>query len=993
MKRHYIKAGLICALLGTSLFAQAIEKPMRKVQKLTDGGKYIIFNAANPTGYTSRTSWDGAVYFLGETDSNWSKYEVTAKKNSDGTWSFSYTETSGDGSEATYYMAIPSGTCNLNFKATEPVAWTIQDGDYSNYYKLIAGEGNNSNTLGMMMHLNSGGIYFVISEADDGGQWYPDFYGGAKTDAEGNELSDEKGNAIMADSTSMNWAFVLKEDVPEFAREAKAYSSIANYEKEYLSLEGYTEGFKIAYDQAAQIYEGDEFVAGDEDDIATILDARVALYTAIENAKSKNTDDDAALNNAIATATNVFNTAKTTDDIDNAKTTLNKAIEAYQQGTGDLTSLGQNMSFEDLSAQGGNASAGVEAVPTGWNMYINGTQVNTADEIKSAGINTWCAVNADCYGEGIKDGNYGFGIWNASIPDFELSQTITGLENGTYTISAAFMVGANDRGTRRTTQRIFGNLNHVYWGSEEEYDADKLNASEVKTYAGLTEETTDNVLQPISLRAYVYDGTLTFGVKTDGNVAAALRSASNSAGGDGWFKVDNFTIQKEGFSMEDAIAVPNYYLSMLTEYANGNAMNKDVNEKLTALLDKYTTFDETADMADVNAAIVDLSTNISTAEASVNAYKKLGSALEQAYLDLETYSDRKGAEDFGLLISDIQSTYDDGEYLDSEIDSVISEIDKALEVCIKSGVAVGIYVTDLITNPSFEDQSAQGGSDSAGVTNPPKGWTLTIDGKDCATADEINEQGVNGWCAINSGDVISVELDGEVITKQPTDGDKLFGIWNRKMPAATELSQTITGLPAGTYTLTADVMVQYDWAKTNLTSQRIFANDYITMYTTAETSSEYYPEDVKEAIERSKSDADIKHINYGGYTSLEGDPTTSLLHTLTVKFGVDESGVAKIGFRTSNINPAGEVYGETVNENDILDGQGWFKVDNFTLFYDSKEIPTGIKNTGVEEKASYIVERRYYSTDGARIAAPQDGVTIVQNIMSDGSVKVTKVIK
>lgn len=50
------------------------------------------------------------------------------------------------------------------------------------------------------------------------------------------------------------------------------------------------------------------------------------------------------------------------------------------------------------------------------------------------------------------------------MPDYEISQTISGLENGTYQITAGVMVGANGNGSRRTSQRIFGNLNSTLFG-------------------------------------------------------------------------------------------------------------------------------------------------------------------------------------------------------------------------------------------------------------------------------------------------------------------------------------------------------------------------------------------------------------------------------------------------------------------------------------------------------------------------------------------------
>ena len=112
------------------------------------------------------------------------------------------------------------------------------------------------------------------------------------------------------------------------------------------------------------------------------------------------------------------------------------------------------------------------------NMYINGTQVTTADEIRSNGITAWCGVNNDSEGEA-KDGVESFGIWTSGVPQFELSQTIEGLENGTYLVTAGLMAGANGGGSRLTTQRIFGNLNSAYYADESMYDQSQLDNSEV----------------------------------------------------------------------------------------------------------------------------------------------------------------------------------------------------------------------------------------------------------------------------------------------------------------------------------------------------------------------------------------------------------------------------------------------------------------------------------------------------------------------------------
>ena len=64
--------------------------------------------------------------------------------------------------------------------------------------------------------------------------------------------------------------------------------------------------------------------------------------------------------------------------------------------------------------------------------------MTTAAEVSAAGITGWHGVNDDSDGE-IKDGSMSYGIWVNSVPTFEISQTIEGLETGTYEITAGLM--------------------------------------------------------------------------------------------------------------------------------------------------------------------------------------------------------------------------------------------------------------------------------------------------------------------------------------------------------------------------------------------------------------------------------------------------------------------------------------------------------------------------------------------------------------------------
>lgn len=1004
MKRFTLKQfGLFSALFASSLAAQAIEKPVLPTQELTSGEKYVLFNLARPDGYWSRTGWDGAFYLLGPDDSNYANHQLQAVDNGDGTWAFTMSEevtvevTPEEGSEVdtgttttetvVTYMGI-GGSANLNM-LSESAVWTVAKSDVAGYYHLIAGAGNNETAVGHHLHLNNGTQYVVVSFPGDA--WYPDF--AVKTDENGVNVSDEEsGFYEMADSTQINWAFVKADEVPVYAARTTAYATITNFEETYIGMEGYDAGFKLSLDAATAVYENADFEPAWKDSISTIINGKLNLYLEIEKALEVNTTGDATLAAAINAAQSVFDTTVSATELEAAVATLVKAEAAYGQGQGDYTSLGKNMSFEDLSAQGGNTTTGVGNPPYGWTLIVGGDTCLTADEIKAAGIANWCGVNGDCTGE-TKDGNYGFGIWTAGFPTVQLSQTITGIENGTYEISAALMVGANGNGSRRTTQRIFGNLNSAYFAGEADYNVTLLDDSEVYSFAGLVEPTTDTEMYPITVRAYVYDGTLTFGLRTDGNVRAANRDNSNSAGGDGWFKVDNFRIAKVGYDVNDALAVLNHYIDLLDDrYWNTEALPTATGEKIEAALAELRAHNASSTQEEINAGINSAIALLAEIEPEVAAYRALQEAIAEAYVQYEIYSEMPGATRYQEVIGEIEMNFYDGVYDIPGTVAAIAQLEAALEDCKKSQIEVGKDITYLLVNPSFENQVAtQPNGDTGGVADAPKGWTLIINGDTCRTADEIKAQNVTGWCAINGGDEISVDVDGVTITQQPTDGSKLWGIWTEFLPEV-ELSQTLTGLPKGTYTLTADVMVQYNWAGDNITTQRIFGNQFVQMFSYDGMHEANLPADAQWGKEADAAfpDLDYDFTTYAGYTCENGDATTSLLRPMSVKFVVDETGVAKVGFRTNGINVDG-----VSREDGGRSGQGWFKVDNFTLTYDSETVPEKVAQ-GIEESvveaAADVVARQYYTIGGAQVNKLPKGIVIVKEILANGTVKVSKQI-
>lgn len=1007
MRRFYLISFMMLACLG----ATAQVEPNVKPEAPVSGQKYVLVNKAmSPTQYMSRTSWDGALYYLGEADSHYADYALTAVDNEDGSWSFTLDEDAtvetGEYDEEgnaitettvlTKYLYFPYGSPNANM-GTDVATWYLDAKD-NGYYHLILGEGHNDNAMSLAsytttkdlrMHLNNGCQYFVVTYY--GGPWYPDCYGGITE-----EYDESTGDTYFSatDSISFNWGFVPTEKIPEFMIDFQAYGTMTNYYNTYIANESYPDyltGFKASYDAAAAIYKGSEYNwEEDIDIIVAMLNSKVSFYKEIESALLIE-DPSAALTKAISDAQSHFATATSTAEVEQATATLKSAVQAFKEGTGDLTAMGTNMSFEDLSSQGGSETSSIADVPTGWNMFINGNQVFTANDIRSNGITAWCGINSDSEGTP-KDGNESFGIWTSGVPIFELSQSIEGLENGTYLIGAGLMAGANGNGSRLTTQRIFGNLNSTYYGDESMYDSSELDQSEVYAFAGNAEVSTDREMFPVEVRAYVWDGTLTFGVRTDGNIAATFRTSGNGAGGDGWFKVDNFTIKKLGYVGEDAAAVANHFVSVVENYMNTEVFQKSIEDEISQILGSPVTADTPA--ADINNVITSLKDKISLIESSIAAYNRLSEAIETGYNEAENYSYAPSIDELMGAIETAEIALDERNVDEAGIDEIINNINTLIGKVKSEAVQEGEYA-NVIVNPSFEDLSAQGGNNSDGASNPPAGWTLKLNGVECATNAEYGAAGANmGWCAINGGDVIDDDdEEGNHWTVQYTDGNHLWGIWAADVPEV-ELSQTISGLPAGTYTLSCDMIVQWNWGGQCLTTQRIFANKYVQMFGAEDTYSAH-PTVLTEDMSTAKKcdteypDATYKHMTYAGHYQSGSYGVTSCPRPMEMTFGLGEGEDLHLGFRTNNV----DVEQESAHP---YDSAGWFKLDNFKLLYVSSEVPSGTDATSIssiEGNSLQLVGRQYFTADGMEVSHPvKGGVTLIKNHFSDGSVKTTKVV-
>lgn len=204
------------------------------------------------------------------------------------------------------------------------------------------------------------------------------------------------------------------------------------------------------------------------------------------------------------------------------------------QAQTDVTDLIINPSFED----------NVDDVADGWDY--------NEDALACA----WHVINTD--GDETKTGDNICGLWNATLGDPIISQTITDVDNGIYKLTADMMCSRNAESLRLTTQRIFINNNSILFGANADtnYSAVDLailtdNLSETITFANYPSSPIGKENGPFmtcEVTTTVTDGTIVLGVKTNGSDSQYEFEFPHLTAGNGWgwFKVDNFTLTYMG---------------------------------------------------------------------------------------------------------------------------------------------------------------------------------------------------------------------------------------------------------------------------------------------------------------------------------------------------------------------------------------------------------------------------------------------------------------
>ena len=347
---------------------------------------------------------------------------------------------------------------------------------------------------------------------------------------------------------------------------------------------------------------------------------------------------------------------------------------------------------------------------------------------------------------------------------------------------------------------------------------------------------------------------------------------------------------------------------------------------------------------DVNATANTLLALSDLAAVSAKEYQRLATVLtlaEQTLADTEAAQTTAGQQLQTLAAAtkaDYDSTYPSLD--NAAIAATIGKLETLIaDAKLGSGIKAGDDLTTLITNASFENTYGNDVSVGGAAHNVPYGWTMTIEGKECYTAQELTDAGINSWTAIEDN-------------PYATDGDHSYCLLSAPVPDA-YLWQTVEGLPAGTYRVSVDMNVTYDGGCSRLTGQRLLVNNVAQYY----GKPEYYIADELDQLHPEETAR-----TFAGYDEVNTNETGAVgdmgnLQTLTVEVTIGRGEPLTIGVRTDNNKVA---MNRNYDEN-WWDCTGRYKLDNFRL------VCVSIDTTGLRETLNDAVVGKAFNLLGVEV--------------------------
>lgn len=683
-------------------------------------------------------------------------------------------------------------------------------------------------------------------------------------------------------------------------------------------------------------------------------------------------------------------TSTTQEDVDNFLKELNDAVDAAEKNkalyeelqslSDDLTELtnnskydnealiaaynddGNNESYEDLMGSFSLNSEDLQA-------YITKLK-DLMDTTRKSAIKLDTDVTSDMLTnpafEAIKGWNNTGGSYSSTYQNceayqgtFNVYQDVQDIPNGVYEISVQAMhrIASNDVASPlypsdvdEITAYVYGNDFTAKFASPYSYGM-----SEQKVTSGNADYEYNGKWIPNSMQGFAeacnesedaYKSTV-YALVTDGTLRVGVKEEARPAGrSSDWAIWDNFKIFFRGTSAE-ALAK---CTGPLVEQANALTESKMNGDVFTTLKDAIEAVQSGATMDNIAA----LSKAVVDAKASIKIYEPLSAAIKE-----------------------VQSRYED-----NEKEAVTSEAAKAIY---KAGLKTAEDACDNGTVANTEEAV----NEAVKALNASFTKYFVYDA--IATAQENVPTDISK--VIINHDFASMDGTGWTITVkqnaaggfQPGNNVKAVEFYDNKV---FDISQELVGMPAGTYQLSTRA---YYRKSSNINTEDP-VNTYVYFAATADKSDKVKQE-IKPIYAGPVAEADLTSIGVmsteSGLTKYEDAYLPNNMATGQAFLSSDLVG-AKYDSEVLTFTYDGTSPFIIGVANDAQVGNDWTFIKSIDLKY-VKGDASGIHGVN-GEKASDVVATEIFDASGVKTNALKKGVNIVKTTLSDGSVKVRKVV-
>ena len=542
---------------------------------------------------------------------------------------------------------------------------------------------------------------------------------------------------------------------------------------------------------------------------------------------------------------------------------------------------------------------------------------------------------------------------------FNLYQDLTELPEGVYeiTVQAMQRVDNNDNASQlypndvdEMTAYLYGNDITAKFASPYSYGM-----AEQKVTSGNADYAFNGKYIPNSMEGFAaacaetdeaYKTTV-YALVTDGNLRVGVKEEARPAGHSGdWAIFDNFKITYLG---ADAAALQTS-VGPLIEQANALLAGKMYEEAKSSLKKAVDAVNATLNMDNIKA----LALEIKNAEAAIDAYKPLASAIENVKARYESNEDTattsaEAKTIYNASLKTAEDAYNNGTVAEENIEAAIKDLNKGYtqyfiyDVVAAAENGASVDISKVINNYDFG-------------TMDKTGWTI-----------KVTQNAAGGF--------------------QKDNNVKAVEFYDNK---GFDLYQELVGMPAGTYKLSARAYYRLR-SGGNIDDA---VNAFVYYANSKETDAEPVAKaDVKSIYAGAITQDELGLVNltstdnlsaYNGTYYVPNNMTTGQRFLTSDEIGPKYDS-EEITFDYDGTSP----FYIGVASTNTKQGNDWAFVKSFKLSY--VKGTTGIENIN-GEKAGDVVSTKIYDINGVQYNSLKPGVNIVKSVMSDGSVKVRKVV-